>query len=325
MNYGEDYCSRIIASCGYTPADAPQTRDVLEDLFSDEMRGALAATHALLPLPPKQQICVITGLGINAAPHLGTLYVIRRALDLQRHGLFVQIILGDLDVRNARAGVRWSDTEDLVQRYRRFLTAIGFADDGVRGTITSQYENTRSMRNAFMLAGSVDESDFSDLEEDIFSLYRQTGAYRGLAFSVKQAMLLQLADFISPLLSGGYQKVLALSGLDEHRFASKADEVCQRYLGREGCVAGIFLKMIAGMNRCPKMSKSLPGSAISLDMTQAQLDDVRRQFAAYPPDSPLRACAAAIMAQDLCGRAPYEQMLLVFFSQLEHYAQMWRS
>lgn len=324
MDFDEQYYKKIIETYQYTEAVEPHVAQAMRELFGPDLRDTVVACSNLFPLPPKDRIYVITGFGINSAPHLGTFYVIRHALALQQRGFFVHMVLGDLDVRNTRSAA-WNSTEPLVSQYKAFLQSIGFFDDGKRGRITSQFENVANMRTAFMLACAVNDQDFEDLEEDIFSLYMDKGVYQGLSFGVKQAMLLQLADFISPIFSEGFDKVIALSGIDEHRFASKANDVCQRYLGRSDCIAGIFLKIICGLNFYPKMSKSLSKSGITLDMNKEQIDSLRARFQSYQAGSREQEYAASIMSQSFCGNLPYDEMLSTFFLELEYYTEKWRA
>ena len=49
-----------------------------------------------------QKCIVTTGIGLSGTPHLGTLSQILRTIFLQRAGLNVQLVLGDLDSYNAR-------------------------------------------------------------------------------------------------------------------------------------------------------------------------------------------------------------------------------
>lgn len=270
-DYGsESYYCDIIKANNYTPAIEKKALDVINTLFG-EFPHSVVALYNLAEPPEVEHSYVIAGIGLNGAPHLGTLNVIRHAIELQRRGFFVQFILGDLDVRNTR-NAQWEHVNNLTMHYSDFLKSIGFIDDGKSGCITSQYDNLGNMRQAFMISNSVSDDDFKDLEEDVFKLYLQKRVYSGLTFGVKQAMLLQLADFITPITEH-YKKVIVLSGIDEHPFVKKAKDLSSRLLNKDDGISGIFIKVVPGINNYPKMSKSISDSSISLDISisEAQL------------------------------------------------------
>ena len=263
MLFDNSYYDKIIKSNGYLSVSDRESQCAIEALFGHEV-PSIIATSCLAPLPAKKKIAVVTGIGINGVPHLGTLRILLQALELQKRGYYVQIVLADFDVRNTRK-TQWRTIERLTAHYYSFIKSLGFVDDGIKGSVKSQYENLDNMRVAYMLSSTISDEDFIELEEDIFTLYKKQNIYSGLSFSVKQAMALQIADFISPLL-GSFNKVVTLSGIDEHPFARKANEICERYLSKKNAIAGIFFDIIPGFKEYPKMSKSIKESSISLDM-----------------------------------------------------------
>ena len=264
----ESYYNEIIKANNYTPASKSGSLAVIDTLFG-AFPHSVVALYNLEEPPSVDNTYVITGIGLNGVPHLGTLNIMRHAIELQRRGYYVQIILGNLDVRNTR-NVQWEHIETLTKHYSDFLRSIGFIDDGKSGRITSQYDNVENMRQAFMVSNSVSDADFTELEEDVFKLYKQEKVYNGLTFSVKQAMLLQLADFMAPLI-GHYERVIVLSGIDEHPYVKKANDVYFRQYKKDNAISGIFIKVVPGINNYPKMSKSINGSSISLDMPISEI------------------------------------------------------
>lgn len=49
--------------------------------------------------------------------------------------------------------------------------------------------------------------------------------YTGMDFNVKQSISLMFADFIHPGLIDEFDNVLIISGIDEHGYVWKADEI----------------------------------------------------------------------------------------------------
>lgn len=264
----ESYYNEIIKANNYIPASDKRSLEVLDTLFG-AFPHSVVSLFNLEELPKVDNTCVITGFGLNGAPHLGTLNVMRHAIELQRRGYYVQVILGNLDVHNTR-NVQWEQIKTLTTHYSDFLKSIGFIDDGKSGHITSQYDNFENMRQAFMVSSSVSDADFTELEEDVFKLYQREKVYSGLTFSVKQAMLLQLADFTAPLMNQ-FERVIVLSGIDEHPFVKKANDVYFRQFKKDNAISGLFIKVVPGINNYPKMSKSISGSSISLDMPISEI------------------------------------------------------
>ena len=82
-----------------------------------------------------------------------------------------------------------------------------------------------------------------------------------------------LADFIHPGYADGYKHIIVLSGIDEHTYVPKANDVASR-LGLDISISGLFSSVIEGLNGQPKMSKSLPDSSIWANMNNAEIRDI---------------------------------------------------
>ena len=81
---------------------------------------------------------------------------------------------------------------------------------------------------------------------------------------------LMFADFIHPGFIDGIDNVLVISGIDEHGYVWKADEIRKR-MGINMTISGLYSKMMRGINDYPKMSKSIPNSNIDLSCTKEEL------------------------------------------------------
>ena len=210
---------------------------------------------------------IIMGMGINGVPHMGTVSQMLKAIYLQKMGFNVQIVLGDLDVYGARSKPL-EEIRILVNKYKSFLINLGF--DTTKGIIRNQFDFPEIIRTSFLLARCINDKDFEEIEEDINELYKTERVYQGMDFSVKQSISLMFADFIHPGLFDKVDNVLVISGIDEHGYVYKADEIRKR-MGIKMSISGLYSKMMRGLNDYPKMSKSIPLSSISLSSSKNEL------------------------------------------------------
>ena len=217
-----------------------------------------------------QKQLVIMGMGINGIPHFGTVSQMLKAIYLQKQGFNVQIILGDLDVYGARAK-SLKEINKLITKYKRFLVKLGF--DETKGKIRNQYDYPEIIRTSFLLSSCIKDQDFEEIEEDINDLYKTERVYSGMDYNVKQAISLMFADFIHPGLVDGFDNVLIISGIDEHGYVWKADEIRKR-MGINMTISGLYSKMMRGLNDYPKMSKSIPNSNINLACNKTELEKI---------------------------------------------------
>ena len=215
--------------------------------------------------------CIVTtGIGLSGTPHLGTLSQILRAIFLQENGLKVQIVLGDLDSYNAR-----NQPLDIVleraEKYRTFIKKLGF--DDTKGILRTQYNNEQILKTAYLISKSLKDKDFKDAEEDLSDLYQKKGIYPGIEFPVKQAILLMTADFIHLGKENDYSNILIMLGLEEHLYVQIANKVVDR-MHYPFTVSSMYSRIIKGFNGYPKMSKSIPESSITVDMSFDQMLDI---------------------------------------------------
>lgn len=241
--------------------------------------------------------CIITtGIGLSGTPHLGTLSQILRAIFLQKNGLKVQIVLGDLDSYNAR-----NQPLDVVleraEKYREFIKRLGFDDK--KGILRNQYNNEEILKTAYLISKCLTDKDFKDAEEDLSELYQKKGIYPGIEFPVKQAILLMTADFIHLGKEDGYSNVLIMLGLEEHLYVQIASKVVER-MHYPFTVSSMYSRIIKGFNGYPKMSKSIPESSITVDMPiEKMYDIIMNQEGEY--DSPMDS----VVYQMMCAVSYY--------------------
>jgi tryptophanyl-tRNA synthetase len=239
--------------------------------------------------------CIVTtGFGLSGTPHMGTLSQMLSAILLQRAGVSVQIVLGDLDAYNAR-GQSLAAVTEREAKYRQFLLKLGF--DPVLGILRNQRESLNVLEMAYLAARYISDSDFLATEEDLSDYYIQHGAYLGITFPVKLAILLMIADFVA--LHKQHLAVLVMLGIDEHRYVRLARSVAAAMTHRT--VSGLYSRLQRGLRGHPKMSKSLSGSAISVNMSA---DDIRNAVMSEPDDC--RAPMDSPIVQMMCGTGNYD-------------------
>lgn len=215
--------------------------------------------------------CIITtGIGLSGDPHIGTLSQILRAIYLQKKGFMVQVVLGDLDSYNARN----QDLDIVRQRakkYEVFIKKLGF--DVNLGILRNQFDYYDTMQTAFVISKYLDDEDFLNTEEDLSYLYKEKEVYKGIGFPIKMSILLMISDFIYLIDSKQYSNVIVMLGVEEHLYVRMADTVLKR-MGKKATFSGLYSKIIRGLNGYPKMSKSIAGSAISIDMSEQEISSL---------------------------------------------------
>ena len=272
IKFNQQYYEKVVKRNGYVFCD--RMKMALPNLTSHDMQKWMCtynlSENLLREMNPAETI-VIAGVGANKEPHIGTVSQLLRMIYLQSKGYNVQIILGDLDCYNAR-GSDMNYVQEIVKKYKNFLNAIGF--DNTRGNVRNQFDHEEVMKTAFLIAPKVNDSDFYDVQEDLYAYYKAQGIIeQGISFAVKQSILLMFADFIHNGFVNNYKHVIVLSGIDEHPYVPKAAEIAKR-MNIDMTISGMFSPIIAGFNNQPKMSKSLPNSSIWVTMTREEIEDM---------------------------------------------------
>lgn len=269
LKFNEQYYTKIINRYGYMPPS--RFLNIAKINAEQKWLCSYNLRKFVQGVQKKEKSLVIMGIGINGTPHFGTVSQLLRAIYLQKQGLKVQIILGDLDVYGARSK-DIAETAILVKKYKYFIERLGF--DLKKGEIRNQYNHDEILKTAFLISKNVTDKDFVEIEEEINKLYIEKDVYAGMSFSVKQSILLMFADFIHPGLKEGYKHVLIMSGIDEHNYVRKANEIRDRS-GIHMTISGLFSRMLVGLNHYPKMSKSIKESTINVEVTK---EDIRKIF-----------------------------------------------
>lgn len=276
MDFNEEYYKKTIEQYHYSPLDfAPMDFDFCS-IPKEVMKAKWLCHSGLESLgKDKNNFIITTGVGLSGIPHMGTISQILRAIFLQKNGFNVQIVLGDLDSYNAR-NKELHYVRDLSKKYEDFIHRLGFNSDN--GILRNQFDYPEINRKAYLISKYVSDQDFLDTEEDLSKLYIKEKAYNGVTFPVKQAILLMIADFIE--LSRYYSSSVVMLGLEEHKYVRLARMLVER-MGSNYNICSVYSRIIRGLNGYPKMSKSLRGSAITVDMQPSEI----RSFIIGEPDN----------------------------------------
>jgi len=210
---------------------------------------------------------VTTGFGLSGVPHMGTLAQIFGAIKLQKAGLDVQIVLGDLDAYNGK-NIPLVKTFELAEKYRKLILNLGFKENGV-SVIRDQYSELDILRTMYIAGNYMDDADFDLAEEDLHDLYKNHNKIdKHMSFRRKLSLALMSADFIDLIIRKKINNVLVMLGVDEHKyviFAQKVIEKINKSYKIDGKISAIYSPIIYGFNGYPKMSKSFPESSLNIE------------------------------------------------------------
>lgn len=274
LRFDNEYYNDVIRKHHYDPMEFNPIDFALNGIIPKDLRQKWLCHYRgnefSDALTSGKRCIVTTGIGLSGTPHLGTLSQILRAIFLQKAGLKVQIVLGDLDSYNARN----QPLEVVLKRgeqYRSFVKRLGF--DTRNGILRTQYDYDAIIKTAYLISKCLTDKDFKDAEEDLSELYQSRKIYPGIEFPVKQAITLMTADFIHLGKEDKYNNILVMLGLEEHLYVQIANKVVDR-MKYDFSISSMYSRIIKGFNGFPKMSKSIPESSITVDMSYNQMKDL---------------------------------------------------
>jgi hypothetical protein len=213
---------------------------------------------------------VVTGFGPTNAPTAGTLSVMFGLVELERRlESPATAIISELGAWNSR-NVPWRDLILVRDGMMAFLRDLGF-----RGEIRGQLDHANLVR-AGRIARYLSLADFYENREELTNLYGELGLL-GSDVGVVVDALYTVADVLGPAESDA-RAILMVAGLEESYFAALARLVLGRQR-EEGALSldwdvqlgALYFHVLPGFQGVPKMSKSIPGSAIHLQMDESLL------------------------------------------------------
>ena len=199
-----------------------------------------------------------------------------RAIALQKAGVPVQIVLGDLDAYNGKA-IPLKKTLELAKKYRKFILSLGF--NTKKGSIVrTQYDELDVLRTSYIIGHFIEDAMFDKAEEDLHPFYYKRGKVdKEMTYRRKLSLNLMIADFIHLGLKYKYKNVLVMLGIDEHQYVRLAREVVNKMKKSKQFenfnmnISAIYSPIIKGFYNYPKMSKSFPKSSINVNMSPKEI------------------------------------------------------
>ncbi|MBS3107648.1 hypothetical protein J4468_01920 [Candidatus Woesearchaeota archaeon] len=282
IQFDEAYYNGIMSEFGYDPLKFGKINFSLGKLTEEDLQRRWLCHHDAniyaKDLNEGKKVIVSTGFGLSGIPHVGTLSQIMRSVILQREGMPVNMVLGDLDAYNGKSR-SLSETLELVERYKQFIIQLGF-DDKSPSILRSQYNSLDVLRTSYIIGHYMEDQMFNDSEEDLHEFYHNNGKVDSdMSYRRKLSLNLMTADFIHLHTGLGFENVLVMLGIDEHKYVQFGKETVSRMKsdrnlnGFNMILSGIYSSIIKGFYNYPKMSKSFPKSGITLDMKANEIKD----------------------------------------------------
>jgi tryptophanyl-tRNA synthetase len=282
--FNQEYYENVMDEFGYDPLKFGKINFSLGSLSEEDLQRRWLCHHDgdefARNLSDGESVIVSTGFGLSGTPHAGTLSQILRSITLQKAGVPVHMVLGDLDAYNGKAKLL-SKTLELAERYREFVLKLGF-NPNAPSILRSQYDALDVLRTAYLIGHHMDDEMFSRAEEDLHEMYSRNGKVDAdMSYRRKLSLNLMIADFINLHTEQGFNSVLVMLGIDEHQYVQFGRETVERMKldknvsGFDMVLAGMYSTLIKGFYDFPKMSKSFPQSGITVDMSP---DDISKRI-----------------------------------------------
>lgn len=280
VTFNDAYYRRVMSEFGYDPIAFGRINFSLGGLTDGDLQRRWLCHHDgdifATALKRGEKAIVSTGFGLSGVPHIGTVSQILRAITLQREGIPVNMVLGDLDAYNGKARPL-AETRELADKYAHFVRALGFKDEAP-SILRSQFDATDVMRTAYLIGHYMDDEMFDRAEEDLHGFYSRQGKVDShMSYRRKLSLNLMTADFLHLSFKHGFKHVMVMLGIDEHKYVGFGRETLKR-LSADGKLdnldmrlSGMYSGLIKGLYGYPKMSKSFPDSGITADMPAGEI------------------------------------------------------
>jgi tryptophanyl-tRNA synthetase len=277
--FDKRYYNSLMKEYGYNPLEFKKINFSLGRLSKEDLQRRWLCHHDgdqfAKDFMIKKSI-VTTGLGLSGVPHIGTLSQILRSIALQKSGIPVQMVLGDLDAYNGKAK-SLNETLKLAKKYKKFILKLGFKNK-FPSILRDQYRELEVLKTSYLIGHFMDEEMFQDAEEDLHGFYSKKGKIdKDMSYRRKLSLNLMIADFVDLHLKHGFKNILVMLGVDEHQYVRFGREVIKRIKLSKQLknfdmnLTALYSPLIKGFFNYPKMSKSFPESGISVDMGRSEI------------------------------------------------------
>lgn len=249
----------------------------------------------------------IASAGLTGTPHVGTVAQMFAVKRLDEAGFDTEFLIADYE-KYAGSGRDLDVVRDLAEDYATFLDRIGY-----EGEVRTQYDAEGVMHTAFRLAPYWEtdpdfeiDVDLTPWETELKAAYEADqveleDASGGTEFGRNLTGLLCLADFLHPSLAEGYDQAVFVLGVDEHALCEYNDYFVEDS-PFDPAFEGLFTRMVRGLDGYPKMSKTIPGSGIKMDMSPGEVRRLVREADEGVHDAP----AESPVYQMMCLVSDYD-------------------
>jgi hypothetical protein len=174
--FNRKYYNTLMGEFGYNPLEFEKINFSLGKLDKDDLQRRWLCHHGGHRFANdlhKRKSIVTTGLGLTGVPHIGTLSQILRSIALQKAGIPVQMVLGDLDAYNHKAKPL-QEALGLVEKFRKFILKLGF-EPKFPSILRAQYDELQVLRTSYLIGHFIDHKMFNGTEEDLHGFYSKRG------------------------------------------------------------------------------------------------------------------------------------------------------
>lgn len=322
---------------GYAPPVTPvgpMSREELQARFTC-VDNAEAFADSLTTGDP---VSMTVGVTPTGPPHVGTFGQFRIAARLQDAGLPVQVVIADLAAVLA-GGHPEATVVDRTHRYRAFAAETGVAPDSIR----TQTEATDVLTTALSLSRFLDPDEdgdpptrFDTAVREAYDTHDTPGRDHSPVATTVTTLLL-VADTLHPLIATDCRASAIVVGADNHGLSRRFRAVLDRSPWT-GTVAGFYTPLVPGDADIPKVSKSLPHDAFSLEQPPERLAETVRALEPGPTtvedtvlaatrllcrDSPETIAAIRSALPD--GETAWRDARTRLAAELERAARTWRA
>jgi tryptophanyl-tRNA synthetase len=326
--FDERYYNLVMKEFGYSPMEFEPISFSLggmckEDLQRQWLCHVNGRTFADA-MDNGKRVVATTGFGLSGVPHMGTLSQILRAIRLQRSGIPVQVVLGDLDAFNGK-NVPIGKAKDLADSYRQFILDLGF-NQSHPNSLRNQYDCLSTLRLSYLIGHYMDDEMFDQAEEDLHDFYSQRGRVdSSMSYRRKLSLNLMIADFLE-LLQNDFDAVMVILGIDEHRYVDFGRKVLEKAVSDFAFLHGkhyaaMYSGIIRGFHGYPKMSKSFTDSGITVDMSTERISELIDQGESVTPFPESNVVYQLISSVSLYGNDQIQEA----YEECRSQSARWRS
>lgn len=124
IQFNAEYYYNLIKKFNYDPLNLRRIDFSLGDLSKEDLQIRWICHHNADIFAKNSRAgnksIICTGIGLSGPPHIGTISQILRAIFLQKSGLTISFVLGDLDAFNGK-NIPLEETRNLAKKYKEFI------------------------------------------------------------------------------------------------------------------------------------------------------------------------------------------------------------